>query len=130
MAPDDRLTEVFERGMNAGVDRLSPADQELYLIQEFLLDYEMGGLSSYFYNHLPNLARVQATKIAMQNHGLRQLAKLLNDALKLFLGYVDPDPPSTWDKVLGRYDPSNRLTAIEKEINALDNYGLGQSSIV
>lgn len=129
MTPDDRLTEVFERGLNTGFDNLTPTERELYLIQEFILDHEMGFLSGYFYNHLPDLGRIDATVNAMKRHGLPDLANLLAGALVLFEDFVESDCPGTWREVLSVYDPSKRLGEIDEEICTLKNYGLAQSSI-
>jgi hypothetical protein len=150
---DERLTEVFDRGLREGVEALSPADRELFRIQDFILEYEMNGLSGYFYNRLPDLGEISAAVDAMRTHELRELAALLSEAARLFAGYADPDPPTTWGEavtadsdesdsgyadpdppttwceVLRRYDPTDRLSDLESRIGALDNYGLGESSI-
>jgi hypothetical protein len=125
----ERLTEVFDRGLRDGVDRLTPAERDLYLIQDFIIEQEVNGLGGYFYNRLPDRAHIQATVDAMRRHGLRQLANLLGEAMYLFRDYADPDQPTTWGEVLRQYDPSNRLGAIEDQIRALDDYGLAESSI-
>ena len=44
-------------------------------------------------------------------------------------GYTDPDPPSTWNEVLRRYDPAERLNELGERIRTLDNYGLSKASI-
>ena len=129
MTPEDRLEEVFERGFDEGLDSLNPVDRELFRIWEFIIDLEMGGLSGYFYNHLPDLTYIQAAADAMRRHDLVQLASLLTRALELFSDYVEPDSASTWNEVLSRYDPGKQLDAIQAEIFGLDNYGLAQSTI-
>jgi hypothetical protein len=125
VAAHDRLTEVFDRGLRDGVDTLSPADRELFRIQDFIIEYEMGGLSGYFYNHLPDLDGIRGAVTAMQRHGLSELAALLGEAAGLFAGYTDPDPRTTWAEVCRRYDPAGRLDELDRRIGALDNYGLG-----
>jgi hypothetical protein len=129
MTPDERLTEVFDRGFNHGEDVLSRADHELFLIQEFILDYEMSALGGYFSNRLPDLDRIVSMVQAMKVCGLPSLAELLGEAVAIFNGYSDPDPPTTWSEVLQRYDPTNRLDELHDRIRALDNYGLADSSI-
>ncbi len=129
MTADNRLTEVFDRGFRDGMQSLSPADQELFRIQDFIIEYEMGGLSSYFYNRLPDLDRILAAVAAMRRHDLPELAALLAEAAELFAGYVEPAPPTTWSEVLRRYDPAGRLNELHGPINALENYGIGKSSI-
>ena len=129
MTPFERLYEVFNRGLDSGVEALSPSERELFRIEDFLVEYEMNGLSGYFYNRLPDLDGIVATVAAMRRYGLTALGDLLGEAVDLFKGYVDPDPPSTWGKVLRRYDPRERLDRIAKRINALNNYGLDASSI-
>jgi Domain of unknown function (DUF4375) len=125
----ERLTEVFDRGDREGVDHLTPAERELYLIQEFILEQEMNGLSGYFYNRLPGLAATQVTVEAMRRHGLPQLASLLSEAMHLFGDYGDPYPPTTWGEILRKYDPSDRLEKIADRIRKLDDYGLADSGI-
>src|SRR5262249_19603944 len=103
----DRLEEVFDRGLREGLKSLSSTDRGLYTIQEFILDLEMEGLSGYFYNHLPNIDGIRAMALAMKRHGLCPLADLLLEAAELFRQYVEPGPPTTWEKVLSHYDPSD-----------------------
>ncbi len=129
MTADDRLTEVFDRGLRDGPESLSPTARELFSIQDFIIEYEMGGLSSYFYNRLPDLDRILAAVAAMRRHGMPELAALLGEAAELFAGYVEPVPPTTWNEILRRYDPAGRLSELHGPINALENYGLGKSSI-
>jgi len=86
----DQLGEVFDRGLREGVDSLNPADRELFRIQDFLIEYEMGGLSGYFYNRLPDLNGIHAAIGAMRQHGLTNLASLLSEAVGLFAEYANP----------------------------------------
>ena len=125
MVSHDRLAEVFDRGLRDGLDTLSIEDQELFRIQDFIIDYEMGGLSGYFYNRLPDLDGIRAAVAAMQRHRLTELAALLGEAVGLFAGYADPDLPSTWGEVVRRYDPAGRLDELDRLIGALDGYGVG-----
>jgi hypothetical protein len=124
MTPDDELTEVFDRGLRDGLDALTRRELELFRIQEFILGYEMGGLSGYFYNQLPDLDRILSAVAAMRRHGLAELAALVGEAAGLFAGYDDTDLPNTWGDVLERYDPADRLDVLEERIRTLDNYGL------
>jgi hypothetical protein len=125
MTPDERLAKVFDRGLRDGLDALTPTEQELFRIQDFILEYEMGGLSGYFYNRLPDLDPIRAAVAAMRRYGLAELAALVGEAAGLFAEYVEPDPPSTWGEVLRQYDPAGRLDDLERRIGALDNCGLG-----
>lgn len=128
MTTDDQLAEVFDRGLADGVDTLSFADRELFRIQDFIIEFEMNGLSGYFYNRLPDLCEIAATVEAMRKHS-PALAGLLYDAAQLFNEYTDPDPPTTWSNVLKRHDPTDRLCDVHDRIAALDSYGLsGQSN--
>jgi len=126
---DERLTEVFDRGLRKGVDTLSPVDRELYLIQDFIIEYEMGGLSTYFYNRLPDLDLIQSAIAAMRRHGVIELANLLADATDLFRKYAELDVAATWGDVLRQCDPNGRLDAISDRIMALKGYWLDESAI-
>ena len=130
MNANERLIEVFDRGCRDGTEILTPKECDLYTIQEFILDFEMSGLSGYLYNHLSDIGRIRATADAMRRHDLTALARILGDALRLFESYVAPDPPTTWNAVLRRYDPDKRLDTLSDEIRSLDDYGLADCGIV
>jgi hypothetical protein len=129
MTPDERLTEVFDRGYRDGGKSLNSLDRDLFRIQDFILGYEMGGLSGYLYNRLPDLDEIRAAVAAMRKCHLPELAELLSEAVSLFREYVEPDPSSTWGEILKVYDPESRLDLIHRRIAELDNYGLAGSTI-
>lgn len=62
----------------------------------------------------------------MSRHGLEELSSILAEAVELFNGYEEPDPPTTWGTVLQRHDPTNKLRALESRIMKLKKYGLSQ----
>jgi hypothetical protein len=128
MASDDRFAYAFERGHRDGFETLSPVDRDLYCIQDFILEFEMSGLSGFFYNRLPELDDIRATVAAMRKHGIFELASLLNEAADLFAEYTDPEVTTTWCEILRRFDPTNRLAALEQRIMALNDYGIGRAS--
>jgi hypothetical protein len=129
MDAENRLAEVFDAGLANGIASLSPRDQDLYRIQDFIIDFQMGGLSGYLYNHLPDVEDIERTVEAMRRRKLTHLASLLKSALNLFRDYVDPDPPSTWEDVLKEYDPGEKLQDVESRIHELDNFGLKSADI-
>jgi hypothetical protein len=129
MTPDERLTEIFDRGLREGVDFLTPTERDLYLIQDFIIEYEMNGLSGYFYNRLPDLLAITSAAQAMQRYGLTELSQILSEAAELFRGYADPEPPTTWRCVLQLYDPGDRLSQLSDRVVALRDYGLADSTI-
>jgi len=130
MTSTERLTEVFDRGLRVGEQALNPTDLALFRIQDFIIEFEMGGLSGYLYNRLPDLLRIRHMVTAMRQFNLTELADLLDGAAELFAGYADPDPPCTWVEVCRRYDPSDKIARLEKRIAALKDFGLSGSTIV
>jgi hypothetical protein len=129
MLPYEKLAEVFDRGLRDGVESLSADDRDLFLIQDFIIEFEMNSLGGYFYNRLPDHLKISSTIAAMQRFGLSTLALLLGKALILFQDYRDPGLPTTWSEILRSYDPQNQLEALEKSIHRLDDYGLADSKI-
>ena len=129
MTASERLGEVFARGQSQGLASLTATERDLWLIQDFILEHDGGGVSGYFYNRLPDLGAIRATVEGMHRQGLTQLAEMLNEALELFREYVDPDTPTTWNAVSRRYDPLNQLDALSDRIYALGDYGLAGSRI-
>lgn len=128
MSLEDRLCEIFERGLEHDGKNLSPADRELYLIRDFILDYEMNGLGGYFYNKLPDLDVITETVNAMSARGMSDLAALLGEAAALFRGYTNPKRRTTWGKLCRHYDPEGRLDELNDLVMRLDNYGLDEAS--
>lgn len=122
----DELTEAFDRGFREGLDSLNLRERELYLIQEFIIAYEMGGLSGFFYNQLPNVAAIAEIVRAMRTHGLVQVADLLEQAAALFQDGTWPEGLSTWDQVRSYCDPADQMTAIDRQIGMLDDFGLSE----
>ena len=129
MLPHERLSKVYDHALAVGVESLTNDERDLYLIQDFIIELEMGGLSGYFYNRLPLKNRIQAAVSAMRKYGLDELAELLSEAYQLFGAYSETDVANTWSEILQRHDPSNRLAVIEKKIDAIENYGIDGSSI-
>lgn len=127
MTPEERLHEVYERGWEEGIDTLSPGDRELFMIQDFIVEFLMEGLSCYFYNRLPDeLGRVRATIAAMRRHGLNTLAELLAEAAELFWDYRELEHIKTCGELMQYYDPEDRLDQIQDRILALEGYGLDE----
>jgi hypothetical protein len=129
MTPDQKLMESYARGLENGFDSLSREEQDLFLIEDFIFEFELGSLTGYLYNRLPDVPRIRATIAAMQRCGLTDLAKLLSEAANLFSDYVDPDSPTTWGAVLKKYDPAGSLRSLDHRITALENFGLNTSDI-
>ena len=124
LVTQEQLSEVFDRGLRFGVESLSPLEMEVFRIQDFIIEYEMGGLSGYLYNRLPDLAGIEATVAAMRQHGITELAALLNEAMSLFAGYADPNTPTTWESVCQYYDPHGRVDDLDRQIGMLPDYGI------
>jgi hypothetical protein len=129
VTPTHRLTEAYARGLSVGFDQLSEDEQAWFLIQDFILEREMGGLSGFFYNRLPEIDRIRATIKAMRSQDLTLLANLLTESLELFREYDNTGSALFWNEILTRYDPAKRLIALDAEINKLKNYGLENSKI-
>jgi len=129
MLPHERLSKVYDHALEVGVESLSTDERELYLIQDFIIELEMGGLSGYFYNRLPLKNEIPAAVSAMRKYGLGELAELLSEAYRLFEAYSETDAANAWSEVLQRHDPDGRLGIIEKNIEALEDYGIYGSVI-
>ncbi len=129
MSATERLSKVFLKGLADRGHSLKADKYQLYLIQDFMVEFEMNSLSGYFYNRLPELGYIKATITAMRQFGLNTLAELLEQAYNLFQDHVDPLEVTTWNAVRSSYDPDKKLEQIDMEITNLDDYGLADSSI-
>ena len=127
MCPSDaQLAAAFDKGTSSGPENLTGVDREFFLIQEFILSYEMGSLSGYFYNQIPNLDHLRETVASMKKHGISELAEMLGRAVAIFDDYREPNPATTWENVLKRYDPDSNLDRIDEQIGQLENYGIAR----
>ena len=124
MITDQKLFEAFDKGINDGIESLSAEELDRYRIQEFIMDWENGILSGYFYNSLPDKEKIESTIAALHRSGLKEMSALLREAFEMFRHYEDPATPSTWEKELKKYDPEDRLIGFDSKIDALENYGV------
>lgn len=124
MSLQQRLQDEFDRGVADDGASLSPEETPYYLAWKFILDWEMGMLTGYFSNALPDLAGIRRQVEALEHVGLTELAAILKNGLALFEGYTAPDEQTTWEAVLSKYDPEHVLARLDDEIQALDNYGI------
>jgi hypothetical protein len=129
MMPSQRLTEVFDRALRQGLQSLTAEEQDLYLIQDFIIEFEMNGLSGYFYNRISEPQQIMSAIAAMRRYGLLDLAAIVQDAFQLFREFTPRNLEDTWSSVLKQCDPENHLAMLEEKILALDNYGLSTSTI-
>lgn len=129
MSAANRLSEAFERGLEIGIESLNENERELFLIQDFIIGFEMGGLSTYFYNRLPVSGRIEETIAAMRTHQLTKLAALLSRAIALFSNWDALARLETWGELLQHLDPTGQIAQIDKEIDLLNDYNLSESSI-
>ena len=120
----ERLQGAFDRGADDDGASLPADDVPFYLAWKFILDWEMGMLTGYFYNTLPDLGAIRTQIGALESVGLTELAAILRKGLGLFTDYEEPEEPSNWEAALARYDPGNVLEALDDEIGALHNYGI------
>ncbi|MGN6366810.1 MAG: DMP19 family protein [Phycisphaerae bacterium] len=124
MTLDDQLTEAFDRGLRCGTDALSERERDLYFVQHFIIEFEMGGLTTYLYNQLHDIEKVDRTIAAMQRIGATALADLLANAAELFRTYEPTVTSRTWREILKQHDPEEALETIHNAIEKLPRYGL------
>ena len=119
------LTDVHERGAPDDGASLPAEDVPYYLAWDCILRLEMGGLSGYLYNALPDPAAVRTTIAALERVGLHDLAGLLERASSLFEGYDAEGSGRTWEDVVRLHDPDGMPERLDERVRALDEYGIG-----
>ncbi len=129
MSQIEKLSRIYDRAMSQGVESLTNDDRELYLIQNFLIELEMSGLSGYFYNNVHAPGGISSTIAAMRKYGLSELAQLLSEAFALFGASATPEDAMQWSDILRKCDPTNRIALIEDRMCSLDNYGIESSRL-
>ena len=95
---EDELSDAWQEGDDGGVESLSPRDRDDYLIWDFILGWEMNGLSGHLFNRAPDFDGLRATVAAMRRRGLPELAEIVGEAVDLFARY-DEDRLAAVDDV-------------------------------
>lgn len=121
----DRLNEIMARAPRGDTSALSAKERVLYLVNAFLFELDVGGLSGFLYNaspsrhthtSVPAWAVVEDTIAAVRTLGDAELARTLDKALELVRpGLVIAD--ETWGDVLARVDPVGVLDGLESKIS-------------
>lgn len=116
---DDIMVLLLDVGLKQGIDGFNSVQRAVFLCQDFWIDIDMDGLSSYFYNRLPErYGQILETVQALRTVGAAKTADALKEAATIFAHYQDPKGPSTWGAVLTQYDPDDRLAELAEVIDA------------
>ncbi len=129
MTIDERLPDAFDRGLTRGIASLSGADRDFYRVQHSIIEFEMGGLSGYLYNQLPDLNAIDQGIAAMRRVGAAPLADPVDQAAELFRRYDEQGGSRTWGEFVKAADPAGRLKGIEASICSLAGYGFGSPGV-
>jgi len=121
------LSEVFDRGLTKGEEKLSPEDLELFLIWDFVIEYEMGGLTGFLYNRVNRPGRIDATARALRKYEVEPLAKVAEELSRRFRFWKNNDDASseTWDEARTRHISDARLERLEDQLTRAGEKGYG-----
>jgi len=119
MAIYERMSDALERGLHDNGASLPSSHVPYFRAFLFIVDLEMGGLSTYLANNLHDLHAVELALESLKTIGYIELAQTLAKALALFDGYTEFDEDTTWGDVLQRYDPTDELAKLNRRAYAL-----------
>ncbi len=124
------LSEIFDRGLHSGIQGLSRRDRELFLIWDFVIETEMGGLSGYLYNRLAKRGRLAATARAMEKYDVGLLAPITRELARRFLGW-GARGSDTWEVSRRRSISDARLELLQQRCDeaSRSGYGLEESKV-
>lgn len=122
--PRELLSAVFDRGLSKGERVLTRLERQLFLIQDFIIETEMGGLSGYLYNRVSHRGRLAATATAMELHDVRLLASIVRELQQRFVGRRSRWG-ETWDDVCQRHISDKRLAALDARLDRAREHGYG-----
>ncbi|MEZ9526741.1 hypothetical protein [Enterovibrio norvegicus] len=111
---DEQLHLAFDKWADQGPESLSDSEWPLFRAQNFILQWEAGGLSGYLYNSLPDHAEIRATLDSLLVLGLTVEFECLSSAYKFFENYTDPEQPSTWAHQCSIYDSEESLDDLDQ----------------
>jgi hypothetical protein len=126
------LSDIFDRGLRKDA-RLTRRERELFLIQSFIIDTEMGGLSGFLYNAHSKRGRLEATANALEKYDVKPLAPIARELAKRFHGWrARTKQAQTWEEVLAVCVSDARLALLEERLSnaAHRDYGLERSRVV
>jgi hypothetical protein len=121
------LREIFDRGLTKGEEKLSPKDLELFLIWDFVIEYEMGGITGFLYNRVSRPGRIDATARALRKYEVEPLAKVAEELSRRFRSWRNSDDAwgETWDEVRTRHISDARLAQLEDQLTRAGEKGYG-----
>lgn len=124
------LSAVFDKGLSMGIGTLTRIERQWFLIQDFIIETEMGGLSGYLNNRLIHRGRLSATATAMETHDVRLLIPISRELQRRFLGHRSR-PGETWDDLRSRHVSDARLAKLEERVDQARSkgYGLDKSKL-
>jgi hypothetical protein len=119
----EELSDAWRQGCDAGFESLDRKARELYRIQDFILNFESGGLE---YNWTPEWDRFEETIAAMRSRGLARLAALVAEMYAILRRQdaIGEGEAEVWYDVLAIIDPECRLDELNDMISHLDDFGI------
>ena len=129
MTPDERLTEVFDRGVNHGETTLSPADRELFLIQSFILDYGYRRSYRLPFQHAAGLGLYRCDDPGDVRSGPVGSGGVISGSRGAIPRFFLCGPANHVVRGARADDPTDWVDELHHRIGAVENYGLDASSI-
>ncbi len=126
------LAEVFDRGLRKD-EKLTRRERELFLIQDFILSTEMGGLSGFLYNSCSKRGRLDATAKAMEKYEVKPLVPITRELATRFHGWrARSKKAQTWEETQRTCISDARLDVLEYKLTKASDkgYGLERSRIL
>lgn len=124
MRVSELLTDVFDRGLREGEKKLSRRDRELFLIWDFVIEFEMGGLSGYLYNRVAKRGRLAATARALTKYEVKPLARIFGELARRFATFSS-DSSETWEDACRAHLSDARMKLLEEQLEAAQEAGFG-----
>lgn len=110
------LTEVFDRGLRKDA-KLTRRERELFLIQGFIIDTELGGLSGFLYNVCGKRGRLAAIANALEKYDVKLLAPIARELATRFHGWrARTKKRATWEEAQRVCISDARLALLEERL--------------
>lgn len=110
---------MLQRAATGNALELSERERNAFEVARFLAEFEMGGMSGYFFNTGPAITKATAASNAFAAYGYLDIRAVIHEALAVFARERDHAERRVWSEVLRDVDPNGELDRIEGRLSEL-----------
>jgi hypothetical protein len=119
---------LLQRAATGNALELSERERHALEVARFIAEFELGGVSGYFFNTGAAIEKATAAGDAFAAYGNLDIRAVIREALAVVARERDHGERRVWSDVLRDVDPNGELDGIERRLNELlDSFARDES---